>query len=1422
MNTLRRIPRHLVKAVAAIAVMVAAALPAAAVAGAASGPTLTGSSTVSYTAAASGFAIVGQGYTGTVYFKGTGFASDSLLGGTATLTTTAPGVTFSGVSEVVGLTTEVSATITTSSSTTPGFYPVTLTDDNGTATLAVGLGVDVGPQISGVTGNTGTAGGSTSTVTVTGTHLYGASVSLLNSVPANVASVTAETNTSLTFTVNNSTLAAGSYTFTVTSDYPANGQGAATGTYTVGAAAAATLTISSVTGPGGITDLPIGGITSGGTSVIPVTITGTGFEAGAIANLYETTGSACTTGTCTLATTANEKVAGSFTRASATSFTGTVTLSYGVIAQDLDVIVTNPDTTYVDGIGILGLGMAPLSTSASAQTPQAPAITAVSGSLEAAVSSILTVTTTTSFPLTTGSTVSIKMASGVSVAGKVLSVTTGATSDTATVQVNVPYWASTTTTAAVTTTSTSIAVTNGAGLTAGGGTAYLVNGTSVATVNYTAYANNTLTIPAGTVSSTFAAGSTVEWLFPTGAFTLSANNGTYTETFLTSSPTVVTANSASFTSTTGASIIGASLAPGTYTVNAFVPGFGFTTGAAVAFTGTANATGTVTVVNGNKATLSVTIPKTVASTTTLPVATVAGTDVAYLANANAANATVGESLTFGPNPLDATATTQTLVIASIGTAGANFTPVTFTSNFGQVYNAGDNVSGLQTANTSFVANMFLTNGAGEEYTSLGFLNTSTSAGTATASIANVGAGAGVGGAATAPEAFTLGSGSFGSVGTSGAAVWTVKTTVNGITFAPTSISTNTNTGDTLNVATTVGALTPAGTVVPVTISNGYVTYTSTFTVIAGPTVTAVTAAPTLGTSNVGLANGVTIGLTGSGFGTVTGGSFALTSGLVCVTTDPDVLCAISNSLTNSSTTLTVTLYTEPGAVNAPERVIIENTANYGAGNLANAFTVAGEPTATSVSPSTISAGTDPTITVTGTGFASAGLEVTGVFTPTGGAAGSSTSYTAHYVSATSVTVSGYPTESVPGSWVFTLGDGATWSVATPAVSVVAVPTANELYWAGTGLTSPANVIVAGSTSVPVTLTGSNFLAGTTVSIPAATGTFTTTLVTPNAVFGTLTLVSSTTVLPVVFTFSNTSGGKTTLTYDAAASPTITLPLVGATSVAYAGASGSTGTLTITGTGFYPGVTVTPGLAVLATFGTATVSNVTAGVSSACTANCNTITVPVTYISNTTGANILTSLTITNTTGYGSVTTASALSIDAGPVVTGTYYVPTFSSNVYITVTGSGFATGMTETSTNSAYTVNLVNVTPNTATLLVSTSSAATSGTSSTITFTNPDGGTVSFPLNGGPQVVASAKPSISRVSGLPVIIGKTTTLSINGKNLAGSSVSSNGAKVTVVNSSATHILIKVTPTKGKKGGAYKLTVSNAGGSATYTYSQKS
>src|SRR5580698_6908260 len=279
MNTLRRISRPLVKTFAVGAVMVAAALPAMALSGTASAattaPTIvcTNATTAAGPTCSTGYAIVGQGMSGSFVAEGSNFAFDQAIGGAVTLTTTAPGVSFSDVAETS--TSVLTAAITTTSATTPGFYPVTLTDDNGTTTFAVGLGVDNGPQVAPVAGNAGTVGGSASTVNVTGTFLNNSTVSIEpiagDTAPTVGAPTLSNSGTTLSFTVSQPTgTTPATYTVLITSTWPTGALGETTTTYTVNGAP----TVVSITG---VTPNELG-IPLTNPSAQTVTISGTGFE----------------------------------------------------------------------------------------------------------------------------------------------------------------------------------------------------------------------------------------------------------------------------------------------------------------------------------------------------------------------------------------------------------------------------------------------------------------------------------------------------------------------------------------------------------------------------------------------------------------------------------------------------------------------------------------------------------------------------------------------------------------------------------------------------------------------------------------------------------------------------------------------------------------------------------------------------------------------------------------------------------------------------------------------------------------------------------------------------------------------------------------------------------------------------------------
>jgi len=134
-NTLRRIPRHGVKALAAGAVLIAAALPLAVASVAGAATSLSGATVVVNTADDGGngsqnaTANFGTGGSGRITVTGITDANDGATN--PTLTTNAPGVTFSALTETgapgagTGFTVDFSST----SATVPGTYSLTLVDD---------------------------------------------------------------------------------------------------------------------------------------------------------------------------------------------------------------------------------------------------------------------------------------------------------------------------------------------------------------------------------------------------------------------------------------------------------------------------------------------------------------------------------------------------------------------------------------------------------------------------------------------------------------------------------------------------------------------------------------------------------------------------------------------------------------------------------------------------------------------------------------------------------------------------------------------------------------------------------------------------------------------------------------------------------------------------------------------------------------------------------------------------------------------------------------------------------------------------------------------------------------------------------------------------------------------------------------------
>jgi hypothetical protein len=506
-------------------------------------------------------------------------------------------------------------------------------------------------------------------------------------------------------------------------------------------------------------------------------------------------------------------------------------------------------------------------------------------------------------------------------------------------------------------------------------------------------------------------------------------------------------------------------------------------------------------------------------------------------------------------------------------------------------------------------------------------------------------------------------------------------------------------------------------------------------------------------------------------------------------------------------------------------------ASYGAGTLTGAVTVSGQPVITAIAPVVIAAGgTVPSVStplvLTGTAFATAGLVCTVVathpnLTTTAGTC-SVTSVSNTTINITAFTYAGYGAGSGGDSLVFTVGT-STSNASSPAVSVQTDPVPSFMVNGAVlnNFTADGN-IAQGSTGVPFYIIGSGYLAGAIVTFAGGTAaTATITSVTPNGVYGTVAVPATATIGQESALVTNPNGGAGSVAnaFAVVAAPFIASPTTGAPKPIL---DGVPTTVTITGTGFITGAVVTGAVTGVDTFGPAAVSN-SANPLDKCTGlagdTCNTIKVLVTPVSFSGSTAILDGLVVTNPVGGGAVTVNNNITVNPVPAVTGVYYVPTFTANREITITGSGFESGITASSANPDYTVLAVASTPTTVTLLVTTDSNATAGTSSTITLTNPDTGSGTFTLNGGPNpALATPAPKATAAHGV-AHLGKRSKVTVSGTHFYGQpKVTSNdpGVKVTVSGDSGKTLTLWITSKKTSKTGVHTLTITFKNGEATH------
>ena len=491
-----------------------------------------------------------------------------------------------------------------------------------------------------------------------------------------------------------------------------------------------------------------------------------------------------------------------------------------------------------------------------------------------------------------------------------------------------------------------------------------------------------------------------------------------------------------------------------------------------------------------------------------------------------------------------------------------------------------------------------------------------------------------------------------------------------------------------------------------------VTATSAMTYQAAPTVTSVT-------SNGGpLAGTTSVTITGTGF-------------LTGATVKFDSLSCTSAVVVSSTSIICSTPSHAAGTVN----VVVTNT-DAQLGTLTNGFTYRAAPTVTSVSQNAGAITGSTFVTITGTGFVTGATVTMGSVTCSAPTVTSSTTITCYSGAhaAGLVTVAVTNTDSQSGS-----ADVFTYQNA-PSISSV----------------SPSSDIVAGGTTV--TITGNYFLSGATVAIggvsctsPIIVSATTITCQAPAKAAGLYTI-------SVTNTDSQTGSLLNGFTYHAA--PTIT-------SLSKSAGSTLGGTaISIFGTGFFTGATVTIGGVSCGTLTVVSPTTITCTTSAHAT---GLVSVVVTNTDTQTG-------TFTNSYTYQAAPTVTSLTPTAGAAIGGTV----------VTITGTGFLSGATVKIGGNTCT----NLTVFSSTSITCTTAAHASGAANVVvTNTDLQTGTLT---NGYTFELAPSITSVSINAG-PIAGGSLIT--VTGANfISGATVAIDGVSCTGVSFVSATSLTCTTP----------------------------
>jgi subtilase family serine protease len=480
--------------------------------------------------------------------------------------------------------------------------------------------------------------------------------------------------------------------------------------------------------------------------------------------------------------------------------------------------------------------------------------------------------------------------------------------------------------------------------------------------------------------------------------------------------------------------------------------------------------------------------------------------------------------------------------------------------------------------------------------------------------------------------------------------------------------------------------------------------------------------------------------------------------------------------------ITSTQLNAAGAVN----VTVKNAST--ASSAASVFHV-NAPAIAALSQSTAAAGSsDITLTITGTNFiAGAGSGSNFVAGSTVNLGATALALTAGTATSITATVPAALLASAASLKVTVQNPGGV--VSAPAILAVSASKISSL--------SPATA-VAGADAFTLTVTGTNFVSGSTVMW--GTTALATTYGSATSLTAAVTSAQLASAGSVNVTVKNTSASS-----SAASTFKVNAPAIASLTPATAVAGGAAFTLTVAGTNFVAGSTVMWGKTALATtYGSAT--SLTAAVTS-------------TQLNSAGSVNI----TVANTSATAS--TASAIKVN-GPAITSLSpnSAVAGSGDTTITITGTNFIAGSGSDSTfvagSTAYlgTVPLT-VTAGTATSITATVPAAsmTSAGNLSVTVHNP-GGAASTPsiFSIGAPRIASLTPATAAAGGADF------TLTVAGTNfVTGSTVMWGTTALATTYGSATSLTAAVTSAQLASAGAVNVTIKNTSTSSSAASSFK-